>query len=65
MKESEENKVFGDDPYSVVKHKVAHEPTSNEMDITIKVYTGWILSVYSLVEYIHYHLTTYHVAISL
>ena len=59
VKESEDNKVFGDGPYSVVKHKVAHEPTTNEMDITIKVHTGWILNVYPLVEYIHYYLTSY------
>ena len=39
MKESEDNKVFGDQHYSVVKHNVAHEATTNEMDITIKVHT--------------------------
>ena len=65
VKESEDNKVFGDGPYSVVKHKVAHESTTNEMDITIKVHSGWMLSVDSLAEYIHYYLTTYHVAIRL
>ena len=39
FKESEDNKVIGDHHCSVLKHKIAHEATTNEMDITIKVHT--------------------------
>ena len=39
VKESEDDKVFGDHHYSVVKHKVAHESTTNEMDNKIKVFS--------------------------
>ena len=37
VKESEDDKVFGDHHYS---HKVAHEATTNQMDVKIKVFTG-------------------------
>ena len=39
VKESEDDNVFSDHHYSVVKHKVAHESTTNEKDIKIKVFS--------------------------